>query len=150
MYICIMYTRREAVLRRGFLVTMFGCPFFVNVFSVFFWFRRSWGSQGNLGENEENQKFKNINKYRQRSRICPRTLIWQAIRRNGQHCYFVTLTLSFFVTLSLCYCVTLLMNIRFSGFVTLVVWNDISNAFSSLSSCNREVSFHFDDAIDFL
>ena len=64
-------------------------------------------------------------------------------------CYFDTLFLCHLVSLPLCYFVTLLMNIRFSGFVTLVVWNDISNAFSSLSSCNREVSFHFDVAIDF-
>ena len=65
-------------------------------------------------------------------------------------CYFDTLFLCHLVSLPLCYFVTLLMNIRFSGFVTLVVWNDISNAFSSLSSCNREVSFHFDAANYFL
>ena len=65
-------------------------------------------------------------------------------------CYFDTLFLCHLVSLPLCYFVTLLMNIRFSGFVTLVVWNDISNAFSSLSSCNREVSFHFGVANDFL
>ena len=34
-----------------------------------------------------------------------------------------------------------MMTIRCCGFVTLVVWNDISNAFSALSSCNLRFPF---------